>query len=55
MLRRPSFGVTDPVITNCGVLGSTNLSSKMTLICFVWKLYSFAVFDLLMLTRMHAN
>lgn len=49
MLRRPSFGVTDPIIPNSVLHGSTNLSSKMTLICFVWKLYSFAVFDLLML------
>ena len=47
--------LTDPVIPNCVLHGSTNPSSKMTLICFVWKLYSFAVFDLLMLTRMHAS
>jgi hypothetical protein len=51
MLRRSSLGVTDPVRPNCVLRGSTNL----TLICFVWKLYSFAVFDLLMLTRMHAS
>ena len=41
MPRHPSFGVTNPLIPNCVLHGSPNLSSKMSLICFAWKLYSF--------------